>query len=293
MRFYLIDDSSNIINILKIIIHERELGQVCGSAENAVDALEDLPVLRPDIVVVDLLMPEMDGITFVRKAREILPEAAYIMLSQVTSKDMVADAYKSGIEFFLHKPVNSIEVESVIRRVCQSVSMRKTLSQVHTLMQQVPRPQRDTVLARGGTAPSPSGSDAASGVRQRAENLLRCIGILGAAGSRDIIELVCYLAEHPEAKSLSVSALCGRVGSAKTVEQRIRRAAFTGLANLASLGLEDYNNEIFTEYASTLYRFEQVRKEMNYMSGKGTAHGKVQLNQFLSALVSYSAGEYY
>ena len=292
MRFYLIDDSANIINILKIIIQERELGQVCGSAEHAADALEDLPILRPDIVVVDLLMPEMDGITFVKRAKEIVPEAAYIMLSQVTSKDMVADAYSSGIEFFLHKPVNSIEVESVIRRVCQSISMRKTLSQVHSLMQQVPQPAA-TPAVSGPPSPSTAGSDAATGVRQRAENLLRCIGILGTTGSWDIIELVCYLAEHPEAKSLPVSALCGKVGNAKTVEQRIRRAAFTGLVNLASLGLEDYNNEIFTEYASTLYRFEQVRKEMNCISGKGASHGKVQLNQFLSALVSYSAGEYY
>ena len=291
MRFYLIDDSPNIINILRIIIHDRELGEVCGSAEHAADALEDLPVLRPDIVVVDLLMPEMDGITFVQKARGIVPEAAYIMLSQVTSKDMVADAYKSGVEFFLHKPVNSIEVESVIRRVCQSLSMRRTLSQVHTLVQQMPRPHP---AAPSPAAPAPSpGGDAASGVRQRAENLLRYIGVLGTTGSWDIIELVCYLAEHPEAKALSVSALCGRVGNAKTVEQRIRRAAFTGLVNLASLGLEDYNNEIFTEYASTLYRFEQVRREMNCISGRGTAHGKVQLNQFLSAMVSYSTGEYY
>lgn len=293
MRFYLIDDSPNIINILKIIIHERELGQVCGSAGNAVDALEDLPVLRPDIVMVDLLMPEMDGITFVQKARNILPEAAYIMLSQVMAKDMVADAYNSGIEFFLHKPVNSIEVENVIRRVCQSISMRKTLSQVHTLVQRMPQPQPVTVPAAGTAASPPQGNVTASGVRQRAENLLRYIGILGTTGSWDIIKLVCYLAEHPEAKSLSVSVLCSRVGNAKTVEQRIRRAAYTGLVNLASLGLEDYNNEIFAEYASTLYRFEQVRKEMNYISGKGTSHGKVQLNQFLSALVSYSAGEYY
>ena len=293
MRFYLIDDSPSIINILRIIIHERELGQVCGSAEHAADALEDLPVLRPDIVVVDLLMPEMDGITFVQKARSVVPEAAYIMLSQVTSKDMVADAYKSGVEFFLHKPVNSIEVESVIRRVCQSLSMRRTLSQVHTLMQQMPQPRPHPAAAPAAGTPQSPASDAASGVRQRAENLLRSIGVLGTTGSWDIIALVCYLAEHPEAKSLSVSALCGRGGNAKTVEQRIRRAAFTGLVNLANLGLEDYNNEIFTEYASTLYRFEQVRREMNCISGRGTAHGKVQLNQFLSAMVSYSTGEYY
>lgn len=286
MRFYLIDDSPSVLNILKIIIHDRALGQVCGSAESAVDALEDLPALRPDIVVVDLLMPEMDGITFVRRARELLPEAAYIMLSQVTAKDMVAEAYSSGIEFFLHKPINTIEVESVIRRVCQSVAMRNTLSQVHSLMQGVPQ---------AGTAPSapPPETGPAAGARQRAENLLRRVGILGAAGSRDIVELVCYLAEHPEARDLSVSALCARVGNAKTVEQRVRRAAYAGLVNLANLGLEDYNNEIFVEYAGTLYRFEQVRKEMNCVSGKGSSHGKVHLSQFLSALVSYCVEEYF
>lgn len=287
MRFYLIDDSPSVLNILKIIIHDRALGQVCGSAESAVDALEDLPALRPDIVVVDLLMPEMDGITFVRRARELLPEAAYIMLSQVTAKDMVAEAYSGGIEFFLHKPINTIEVESVIRRVCQSVAMRNTLSQVHTLMQGVPQ---------AGAAPSsapPLETGPAAGARQRAENLLRRVGILGAAGSRDIVELVCYLAEHPEARDLSVSALCARVGNAKTVEQRVRRAAYAGLVNLANLGLEDYNNEIFVEYAGTLYRFEQVRKEMNCVSGKGSSHGKVHLSQFLSALVSYCAEEYF
>lgn len=287
MRFYLIDDSPSVLNILKIIIHDRALGQVCGSAESAVDALEDLPALRPDIVVVDLLMPEMDGITFVRRARELLPEAAYIMLSQVTAKDMVAEAYNSGIEFFLHKPINTIEVESVIRRVCQSVAMRNTLSQVHSLMQGVPQ---------AGTAQSsapPPETGPAAGARQRAENLLRRVGVLGAAGSRDIVELVCYLAEHPEARDLSVSALCARVGNAKTVEQRVRRAAYAGLVNLANLGLEDYNNEIFVEYAGTLYRFEQVRKEMNCVSGKGSSHGKVHLSQFLSALVSYCAEEYF
>lgn len=285
MRFYLIDDSPSVTHILGLIIQERELGLVCGSAENPLDALEDLTVLRPDIVIVDLLMPEMDGVTFVQRARQILPEAAYIMLSQVSSKDMIASAYSSGIEFFLHKPVNSIEVEAVIQKVSQSLSMRRTLSQVHTLV--------------GGGAHRPpvsqsSGGPQASRVRQRAEDLLRRIGILGEAGSRDILALVHHLAEHPEDHSLSVGALCAKVGDVpKTTEQRIRRAAYAGLVNLASLGVEDYGNEVFTEYAGTLYRFEQVRKEMACITGKSQDHGKVQLKNFISAVVSYSTGEYF
>lgn len=285
MKFYLIDDSPNVLDILRIIIQERELGQVCGSAESAVDAMGDLGLLRPDIVIVDLLMPEMDGITFVRQAKKLLPEAAFVMLSQVTSKDMIADAYSSGVEFFINKPVNSIEVENVIRKVSQSLTMQRTLTQMQSLL-------------GGGSAREeavrPRTEEAGGRVRQRAEDLLRRIGILGEAGSRDIIAVVCYMAEHPEEAFLPVSILCSKVGEApKTVEQRIRRAAYAGLVNLANMGLDDYSSETFSEYAGTLYRFEQVRKEMNCIAGKGREHGAVQLKNFLSAILSYSTGGHF
>ena len=100
MRFYLIDDDMSVLNILKIIIEERQLGEICGIASNGAEALEDLAVLKPDIVIVDLLMPVMDGISFVREARKLPTPPVFIMLSQVSSKDMVASAYESGIEFF-------------------------------------------------------------------------------------------------------------------------------------------------------------------------------------------------
>lgn len=64
MKFYLIDDDQNIINILKLIIQNRNLGEICGTSLNAEDAMDDLKYVQPDIVIVDLLMPVMDGITF-------------------------------------------------------------------------------------------------------------------------------------------------------------------------------------------------------------------------------------
>ena len=66
MKFYLIDDDKNVLHILKRIIRDRGLGEIAGTAENGVDALTDLPLINPDIVIVDLLMPEIDGITFVK-----------------------------------------------------------------------------------------------------------------------------------------------------------------------------------------------------------------------------------
>ena len=59
-------------------------------------------------MIVDLLMPVMDGITFVKQASKLYPELVFIMLSQVAAKDMISSAYESGIEFFIQKPINSI-----------------------------------------------------------------------------------------------------------------------------------------------------------------------------------------
>ena len=88
MKFYLLDDDKHIRMILKQIITDRELGTVCGTGSNGHEGLEDVFELKPDIIIVDLLMPEMDGITFVEHARTRLPDTAFIMLSQVSSKDV-------------------------------------------------------------------------------------------------------------------------------------------------------------------------------------------------------------
>lgn len=91
--------------------------------------MEDLRDLTPDIVIADLLMPVMDGLTFVEEARKSHPQLAFIMLSQVSSKDMIADAYEKGIEFLFQKPVNSVELETVIKKVSASLSMNPGFSQ--------------------------------------------------------------------------------------------------------------------------------------------------------------------
>ena len=57
MKFYLLDDDRTITNILKIIIQKRELGEVCGTSNHAIEALDDIKILRPDIIITDLLMP--------------------------------------------------------------------------------------------------------------------------------------------------------------------------------------------------------------------------------------------
>lgn len=287
MRFYCLDDDKNICNILKLIIQDRKLGTVCGSSTDGQAALEDLPLLRPDIVIVDLLMPEMDGIAFIRQARTLLKDTAYIMLSQVSSKEMIASAYEAGIEFYIQKPLNSIEVEKVILQVCESISLKRTMAQMQNILNLSPVNQEhfsDSDL-RGSSASTRSEDECSGTLR----TILQRLGIIGDIGSRDIIMIVNYLVKNPnQIDDLTLNELCSKFSdSPKSMEQRIRRTASTGMVNLAHLGIEDYSNDIFTEYSNTLYNFKQVRKEMDYIRGKSQKHGNVKIKNFLNALAVY------
>ena len=176
MKIYLIDDDPNILNILKIIIQTRNLGEICGLCSSPIDALEDLKYIKPDIVMVDLLMPGMDGITFVGQAKAQYPDIGYIMLSQVSNKDMISSAYESGVEFFIQKPINAIEVENVLSRVIQSITMKRALSS----MQNIFAASMQDVMPK---APAQKKEPAHI---TKAKDILQRLGIIGEIGSKDI-----------------------------------------------------------------------------------------------------------
>jgi len=280
MKIYLIDDDPNILNFLKLIIQAKNLGEICGVCSSPIDALEDLKYIKPDIVVVDLLMPGMDGITFVKKANAEFQDIAYIMLSQVSSKDMISSAYEAGVEFFIQKPINAIEVENVITRVSQSLAMKRTLNSMQNLFMtqmQDMMPKAPSVVQREPVH------------LQKAKDILQRLGIIGEIGSKDIINVVDYMITHRDtASDMTLIELCAQFSdNPKSVEQRIRRTANTAMVNLAHLGLEDYSNDTFIEYSNTLFNFEQIRREMDHIRGKNHKGGNVKIRNFLNALVSY------
>lgn len=285
MRIYLIDDDSAILSMLRLLIEDGGLGTVEGCAKDARDALEDLPSSRAEIVLVDLLMPGMDGIAFVREAKKRFPELRFVMLSQVTSKDMVADAYAAGVDFFITKPINSVEVASVLSKVDELLTMSRTMQQVRSLMQAVDRPGSREEPKAGAQEAAASSLTAAQ--LNTLKTVLHRLGLSGDPAYGDILQFVGCLVQEGRQEQTTVSQLCSRFSpSPKAMEQRIRRAASAGMTNLASLGMEDYANDTFTEYAGTLYHFEQVRKEMDFMRGKSDARGKVSVKRFLYTLAA-------
>ncbi len=276
MKIFLVDDSESIIRILEKIIEDKELGEVIGKATNGIDAIDDIKLLRPDIVLVDLLMPGKDGISMVKEIKSVNSGIHYIMISQVSSKDMISKAYQSGIEFYISKPIDAIEVETVLRKVIERIEMNKKLEKIQSIFAGnlnnlvISKPEEDNL----------------AGIKK----VMQRMGILGETGSQDIIAAVEYLINNNLSMSeITVNELCSKFSdNPKTMEQRIRRTATAGMINLANIGIEDYMNEIFVEYSNGLYNFEQLKIEMDFIRGKSKKRGKVNLKKFLEGIVYYS-----
>ena len=273
MRICIVEDDLSVISILEDIVEREGLGTLCGDTSEGEVDLEQILALDPDIVLIDLLMPGKDGIQVVRELRERHCQAKFIMISQVSSKEMIAKAYTAGVEFFIQKPINLIEVRNVIRTVSTQIENERALKAIRSVFTQREAPQ-----------PPPVRNDRE---RRRIKYILSQLGMAGEKGSQDIQEMCLYLIEQGKtASQIGVSPLCAKLSeSPRTMEQRARRAVEKGLSHIASLGAEDYNNELFQHYAARLFPFPEVRREMSYHQGKGGAGGKVNLKIFLDGLL--------
>ena len=272
MRIYIVEDDISVISILDDIVEREGLGSLVGDTTEGEPDLEHILAVDPDLVLIDLLMPGKDGIQVVRELRERGSQAKFIMISQVSSKEMIAKAYTAGVEFFIQKPINLIEVRNVIRSVSKQIENERALKAIQS------------VFASRETATAPR--DPQDRQRRRIKYILSQLGMAGEKGAQDITKMCLYLLEEGQtASQMGVSALCAALSDGpRTMEQRARRAVEKGMSHIASLGVEDYNNELFVRYAARLFSFPEVRREMSYHQGKG-AGGKVNLKIFLDGLL--------
>lgn len=106
----ILDDE--LINILILEEIVQELGHNPITFESPIKALEYLSSNEPDIMLVDYMMPQMDGITFVTQAKQIYPETIAVMITAAGDKaELKHRALKAGMSDFLLKPIDVIEVQ--------------------------------------------------------------------------------------------------------------------------------------------------------------------------------------
>lgn len=115
-KVLIVDDAAFMRMMIKDILQKNEF-EVVGEASNGIEAVNLYKKEQPDIVTMDITMPDMDGIEAVKEIRKIDPTAKIIMCSAMGQQSMVMDAIKSGAKDFIVKPFQADRVLEAIRKV--------------------------------------------------------------------------------------------------------------------------------------------------------------------------------
>lgn len=297
--YYIVDDDEVFRSMLSQIIEDGDLGEVIGESEDgAFIEAEQLNYKKVDILFIDLLMPMRDGIETVRHIASSFT-GKIIMISQVESKQLIGEAYTFGVEYYITKPLNKIEVVSVVRKVIERIRLERSIYDIQKSLNNVfqwEKPQMRSETVQEGKKISDSG-----------RFLLSELGIAGENGSKDLLSMLEYLYGQEKAQTfefgfpalkdifhqITVKKLGELASDAdiekerKASEQRVRRAIYQSLNHLASLGLTDFSNPKFESYAPKFFDFTVVRKRMTEMTKDEVAtsgHIRINTKKFIQVL---------
>ena len=117
IRVLLADDHSIVREGLQAMLERSEEFEVVGQARDGVEAVQAASELSPDVIVMDVMMPEKDGVEACREIMESLPETRVVMLTASTEADAVIEAVAAGATGYLQKVAGLDRLLSAVRDV--------------------------------------------------------------------------------------------------------------------------------------------------------------------------------
>lgn len=103
LRVLVVDDHESVRKGVCAILDSREDIEICGEASDGGEAIEKARALKPDLVIMDISMPIMDGISAAREIHKMSPETAIIILSMHDSKQLMERAKQTGLRGYVTK----------------------------------------------------------------------------------------------------------------------------------------------------------------------------------------------
>ncbi|MFE9606897.1 response regulator [Streptomyces hokutonensis] len=123
IRVFLLDDHEVVRRGLSDLLDAEEDISVVGDAENVEHALVRAPAVRPHVAVLDVRLPDGDGITVCRELRDQMPELAVLMLTSFDDEDALLDAIMAGASGYVLKQIKGSDLVSAVRTVASGQSM--------------------------------------------------------------------------------------------------------------------------------------------------------------------------
>jgi two-component system response regulator YcbB len=297
MNYFIIDDDPAIRAMLAEIIEDKDLGNVVGEAEDG--SLVDNGLLtfkKADVILIDLLMPIRDGIETIRSLADGF-HGKFVMISQVEAKELIGEAYSLGVDYYITKPLNQLEITGILKKVNKQL-----------LLEQSIRGIQETLNLFTGHPQSPFvPSSHKKNIMEVGRSLISDLGMIGESGTEDLLKILGYLQNEkqrlgsvytfPSLKEIFAGIATEKLGDQateaeiqkemKASEQRVRRALYQALIHIASLGLTDYTNPKFEAYSSTFFDFSEVRKKMLQLEDKNekvSNQSRINMKKFIQAL---------
>lgn len=287
--FYIVDDDRSVRKMVSQIIETHIPDSLSAQSDDPWHGVQEILRTQPDIVILDLLMEEMDGIEVAHHLRQSNYRGKIVMLSEVTAKEMIEKAYSQGVDDYISKPINVAEVVKVLKRTMEHL-------QLQTYVRLMGTPQALTPGSAVGTSLNVSEVK----YKHLLINIYKELGIVGEPGGEELIFLVTKLQEGCcpfTARDASLNQYYAWLKenfppysyeniSIKGIEQRLRRFVQTAMENLAHMGIEDFSNYKFERYSTILFNFKTIKMEMDYLRKRSSDRGKVDIKRFIDGLLA-------
>jgi DNA-binding NarL/FixJ family response regulator len=123
VKVFLLDDHEIVRRGVRDMLEAEGDIEVIGEAGTAESALARIPALRPDVAVLDVRLPDGDGVTVCREIRSKMPEVACLMLTSFADDDALMDAVMAGAAGYVLKQIRGTDLVGAVRTVATGQSM--------------------------------------------------------------------------------------------------------------------------------------------------------------------------
>lgn len=262
-----LEDRNSLINIIK----KENLGFILGEGSNILEEKSLILDTELDLLIWDPINNQ-DEYKVIEEIKAANKNFKFIVISNDTSKEIVEKSYKNGAEYYIYKPINDFEVKSIVSKVKKETREVEKLKEIRKTI-------NDFLYIS-------SNKESIDKWEKCLSSIILKLGIVGEKGTEDIVKIIKFVIDNKiNISETSIREICSKLTSKpRNMEQRIRRAINVAMVNVANLGIEDYMNDIFVEYSNTLFNFQQIKKEMDYIRGKSKERGHINMKKFLSGI---------
>ncbi|MFI0447493.1 response regulator [Actinomadura sp. 6N118] len=146
IRVFLMDDHEVVRRGVAALLSSEDDIEIVGEAGTAAHALARIPAARPDVAVLDVRLPDGDGVTVCREIRSAMPDVACLMLTSFDDEDALFDAVMAGAAGYVLKQIHGTDLVGAVRTVASGQSLLDPRSTARMLQRIRDRQERKDPL---------------------------------------------------------------------------------------------------------------------------------------------------